>query len=411
MPSLADVCGTEYAAQKRDWPASEESGNKERVMSSATTERNSGKKSKSRRRKIRYGVVGLGHIAQVAVLPAFANAMRNSELSALISDDETKLRELAEQHSVPHTFTDFDACLASGEIDAVYIALPNHLHCEFTVRAAEAGIHVLCEKPMAVTSADCEKMIHAAQASNVQLMIAYRLHFEAANLKAIEIAESGQLGEPRFFSSSFSMQVREGNIRVEEEFGGGTLYDIGIYCINAARYLFRSEPLEAFAFSANSGDPRFAEIDEMTSAVLRFPDERLATFTASFGAADCGHYEVVGTKGRLRVDPSYEYAESLIHHLTLDGKTTKKTFSKRDQFAPELMYFSDRVRREERPEPDGLEGLIDVKIIEALYQSAKNGNPVALDLEAKTERPTPALERKAPAAREPELVHAEQPTA
>ena len=384
-------------------------------MSSAATEEVSkakpAKKSNSRRRKIRYAVVGLGHIAQVAVLPAFKNASRNSVLTALISDDETKLRELCERHAVPHEFTDYDACLSSGEIDAVYIASPNHQHCEFTVRATEAGIHVLCEKPMAVTAAECEKMIHAAEASNVQLMIAYRLHFEAANLKAMEIAESGQLGDLRYFSSNFSMQVREGNIRVEEEFGGGTLYDIGIYCINAARYLFRSEPVEAFAFSANNGDPRFAEVDEMTSVILRFPGERLATFTASFGAADAGHYELVGTKGRLRVDPAYEYADALVHHLTLNGKTTKKTFSKRDQFAPELMYFSDCVRRNQRPEPDGVEGLIDVKIIEALYQSAKSGRPAALDLETKVHRPTPTHERKAPAVREPELAHAEQPTA
>ena len=215
----------------------------------------------------------------------------------------------------------------------------------------------------------------------------------------------------RFFSSNFSMQVKEGNIRVEEEYGGGTLYDIGIYCINAARYLFRSEPIEACAFSANNGDPRFPEVDEMTSVLLRFPGERLATFTASFGADDCGHYEVVGTKGRLRVDPAYEYSEALVHHLTFGGKTTRKTFAKRDQFAPELMYFSDCVRQKKRPEPDGVEGLIDVEIIEALYESAKNGHPVQLNLRAKAGRPSPAQEQEAPAVREPELVHAEPPSA
>ena len=369
------------------------------------------KKSASRRRKIRYGVVGLGHIAQAAVLPAFKNASRNSVLTALVSDDQTKLRELATLHDVPHTFTDLDACLSSGEIDALYIASPNHQHCEFTVRAAEAGIHVLCEKPMAVTVAECEKMIHASDSSGVQLMIAYRLHFEAANLKAIEIAESGQLGDLRFFSSNFSLQVQEGNIRVQKEYGGGTLYDIGIYCINAARYLFRSEPIEACAFSANNGDPRFAEVDEMTSVLLRFPGERLAMFTSSFGAADCGHYELVGTEGRLRVDPAYEYSAPLVHHLTIGGKTTRKTFAKRDQFAPELMAFSDSVRRNARPEPSGQEGLIDVAIIEALYESAKSGRPVQLNLPEKHVRPTPAQERHAPAVREPELVHAEPPNA
>lgn len=109
------------------------------------------RKSKSRRRKIRYAVVGLGHIAQIAVLPAFQHARRNSILTALVSSDRTKLQELSQRYQVPHTFSDYDACLSSGEVDAVFIALPNHLHCEYTVRAAEAGLHVLCEKPMAVT--------------------------------------------------------------------------------------------------------------------------------------------------------------------------------------------------------------------------------------------------------------------
>jgi glucose-fructose oxidoreductase len=262
-----------------------------------------------------------------------------------------------------------------------------------------------------VTVAECEKMIHAAETSGVQLMIAYRLHFEAANLKAIEIAESGQLGDLRFFSSNFSMQVKEGNIRVQEEYGGGTLYDIGIYCINAARYLFRSEPVEVCAFSANSGEARFAEVDEMTSVLLRFPGERLATFTSSFGAADCGHFELVGTKGRLRVDPAYEYSAPLVHQLTIGGKTTRKTFAKRDQFAPELMAFSDSIRRNAPPEPNGQEGLIDVAIIEALYQSAKDGRPVQLNLPQKDVRPSPGQALQAPAVREPELVHAEPPSA
>jgi predicted dehydrogenase len=364
-----------------------------------------------RGRKIRYAVVGLGHIAQVAVLPAFAHARRNSTLAALVSRDETKLRELAERHSVPHTFTDYDACLKSGEIDAVYIALPNHLHCEYTVRAAEAGVHVLCEKPMAVTAAECEKMIHAADTAGVQLMIAYRLHFEEANLRAIELAQSGDLGDVRFFSSVFAINVQEGNIRLEQELGGGTLYDIGIYCINAARYLFRDEPVEVTAFSANSGDPQFAEVDEMTGAVLRFPRERLATFVCSFATTEVGAYHLAGTKGDLRVDPAYDYASKLTHYLTVDGQTKKKSFAKRDQFAPELIYFSNCIRQGNRPEPDGLEGLADVKIIEAIYASAQSGQAVRLDLPAKSQRPTLAQNREAPPVREPELVHAEPPQA
>src|SRR5207302_10698411 len=135
--------------------------------------------------RVRYAVVGLGHIAQIAVLPSFRHAIENSELRALISSDPTKLRKLARKYGVSRTCTyeQYDEFLQSGEVDAVYIALPNHLHCEYAVRAAEAGVHVLCEKPMAVTEEECQKMITAAASSDVRLMIAYRLHFEAANLK------------------------------------------------------------------------------------------------------------------------------------------------------------------------------------------------------------------------------------
>ncbi len=361
---------------------------------------------------IRYAVVGLGHIAQAAVLPAFKNARQNSSVTALVSNDPEKLRELGRRYKVRHLYSheEYDACLQNEEVDAVYIALPNHLHCDRTVRACQASKHVLCEKPLAVTEADCRRMIQAAQTHNVRLMTAYRLHFEEANLTAMELLRSGAIGEPRIFRSGFSMQVKPGDIRVRRETGGGTLYDIGIYCINAARYLFRDEPVEAVAFSANSEDDRFTEVDEMTSAVLRFPNARLATFTCSFGAADVSSYQVIGTEGDLRVEPAYEYAGKLAHHLTREGKTKKHVFSKRDQFAAELLHFSRCVQEGRDPEPSGWEGLADVRIIEALYRSAEAGHPVQLDPLPIRSRPTFEQEIHRPAVSEPELVHAESPT-
>ena len=368
---------------------------------------------KSKNRKIRYAVVGLGHIAQVAVLPAFKHAQRNSELVALVSDDPEKLRSLAKRYDIEHTFSysGYGRCLESGAIDAVYIALPNHLHAQYTIRAAEAGIHVLCEKPMAVTSGECHAMIRAAEKNNVKLMIAYRLHFEEANLQAVELARSRKIGEPRLFSSVFSMQVRPGNIRTDKEKGGGTLYDIGIYCINAARYLFSDEPIEVFAFSSsNRKDPRFEEIDEMTGAVLRFPNERLATFATSFGASDVATYRIVGTRGDLQVEQAYEYAMSVNHYLTIKGEKRKRTFPKRDQFAPELIYFSDCINANKAPEPSGTEGLADVRIIEALYRSARIKRPVKVSPVKRGQRPTLKQEIRRPAVRKPPLVHVESAT-
>jgi glucose-fructose oxidoreductase len=239
-------------------------------------------------------------------------------------------------------------------------------------------------------------------------MIAYRLHFEEANLKAVEVVRSGKLGEPRLFQSVFAMQVREGNIRTQEDLGGGTLYDLGIYCINAARYLFQAEPLEVFAAGARGNDPRFKKIDEMTGAILRFPGERLAMFTSSFGAADASVYRILGTQGSLSVDPAYEYAMGLKHELTIDGKTRTRTFKKRDQFAPELLYFSDCIKKNIEPEPSGREGQADVRIIRALQRSANSRKAVRLGTFKGAKRPTLRQEIKRPAvSRPPELVHAE----
>jgi predicted dehydrogenase len=363
-----------------------------------------------RRRRVRYAVVGLGHIAQAAVLPAFRHASRNSELAAFVSDDDTKLRTLGKRYAIPRSarygYAQFDACLRSG-IDAVYIALPNHLHRRYAERAARAGVHVLCEKPMALTERDCEAMIRAADKGGVKLMVAYRLHFESANLGALQTVRSRAIGEPRIFNSVFTMQVKPGNIRVRRKTGGGTLWDIGIYCINAARYLFRAEPEEVFAWTANGGDRRFREVEEMTSAILRFPDERLASFTCSFGAADAGGYQVVGTRGDVRVDPAYEYASGLKSTTTIDGKKRTRQYVKRDQFAPELLHFSDCVMTGRDPHPDGREGLADVRIIRALYQSARTGRPVRLGRYVAPPRPTLAKEKRRPPVRKPDLVHAQ----
>lgn len=330
--------------------------------------------------KIRYAVVGLGHIAQYAVLPAFLNAKENSVLTALISDDATKLNAMGREYGVKYLFhyDEYETCLFSGLIDAVYIALPNNLHREYAERAAQAGIHVLCEKPLAVTEDDCQHIIKACAENDVKLMTAYRLHFERGNLEAIQLVHSGQIGEPRIFNSVFTMQVTEDNIRTHDKYAGGTLYDLGVYCINAARYIFRDEPVEGTCFTASGTDSRFREVEEMASAILRFPKGRLASFTASFGAEDTADFEVIGTKGRLRAIRAYEYTEPIVLELTVENKTRRKTYGLRDQFGPELVYFSDCILRDREPEPSGIEGLRDVHIIRSLYNSAKTGLNVKL---------------------------------
>ena len=345
------------------------------------------------KRQIRYAVVGLGHIAQVAVLPAFANARRNSRLAALVSGDPVKREQLSRKYGIEQSFAyeQYEACLK--RVDAVYIALPNHLHCEYAVRAARAGEHVLVEKPMAVTEEECERMIHAAREAGVKLMVAYRLHFERANLEAAEIGHSGRIGEP-------------GNLRARRDTGGGVLYDIGIYCINAARSLFRDEPVEVRAMIAG----RLDEVEESVAAVLRFPNDRIAAFSASFGTGKVSEYRLAGTRGDLAVEPAYDYARPLKHRLTIEGEMRERRFAKRDQFAPELLYFSDCVLQNGTPEPGGDEGLADVRVIRALYRSAESGQPVSLPPFAKRARPSLEQEIRRPPVDKPEVIHAAAPS-
>jgi predicted dehydrogenase len=371
-----------------------------------------GNRQRNNRDKVRYAVVGLGYISQDTILPAFFNASRNSEVRALITRDPVKARRLNKQYDVPlyYPYKDFDLCLKSGEIDAVYIALPNSMHHAYAVAAANAGIHVLCEKPMAMNETECQGMITAAEENCVKLMIAYRLHFERANLNAIEAIRSGKIGKPRIFSSVFTQQATRGNIRVKQKLGGGSVWDVGIYCINAARYLFQSEPREVFAFEATGDDNRFHQVGESVTVVFRFPEARLATFTCSFGASEVSEFQVVGEKGNLRADPAYDFSRGLQLKVTVKGATRESIFPKSDQFAPELLYFSDCILNDRDPEPSGKEGLADVRIIRAIYESIETKKPVPIKPSDIALRPTFSQEIHRPAIPTPELVHVESPS-
>ena len=371
-----------------------------------------------------YAVVGLGSISQAAVLPAFANAGRNTRLVALVSGDEAKRHALAARYGLAgadtYAYDDFETCLARDDVDAVYIALPNHLHHEYTVRAAAMGVHVLCEKPLAVTVAEAESMIGACREADVRLMVAYRLHLDAGTLHVVERVKAGAIGNPRFFSSTFSLQVAPGDVRViPAERGGGPLHDLGVYCINAARYLFRAEPEAAWATRASRPEPRFADTDEMMACTLRFPGHRLATFTCSFGAHTANTLQLVGESGVLRVDNAYHFLGPRTVQLDRaeDGDAAGEAggrdeaggrgagarvrrFEPTDQFGAQLLYFSDCVLEGRRPEPDGEEGLLDVRIVAGLLEAAESGRMVELALR-RDRRPEPEMALACPAIEPP----------
>ncbi|HEY0254416.1 MAG TPA: Gfo/Idh/MocA family oxidoreductase, partial [Kofleriaceae bacterium] len=338
--------------------------------------------------KLRMAVIGQGYFAQAAILPAIEQ-LEDVELTALISGSPHKLHELGERYGVRSlvTYDQIDTLFASGKVDAVYIAVPNDLHAQTAILAARHGIHVLCEKPMAPTDAECLQMIKACEAKRVKLMIAYRLHFESANLVAVELARGGEIGEPRMFSSTFTQQVREGNVRVQPRRGAGPIFDVGIYCINAARYLFRAEPTEVMAMRFASKDSRFKSVDEAMSVTLRFPGDRVAQLSCSFGAHERSYYELIGSEGMLSLTNAYDYTKAQCLHV--DGKhgVQTRTFEKRDQIAAEVEYFARCIRDDVEPEPGGWEGLADIRIIQAAQVSARFGRSVPIDPLPRRSRP------------------------
>lgn len=336
---------------------------------------------------VRFAVVGLGHFAQSAILPAFREATERACLAALVTGDAAKAKELGEKYQVPvYGYDEYDDLLGSGAIDAVYIAVPNSEHSKYATKAARLGVHVLCEKPLAYTVAHAREIVEACEKSGVKLMTAYRLHFEEGNLHAIENVHDGTIGEARLFRSIHTTQIDPDNIRVDQSLGGGPLEDIGIYCLNAARYIFRAEPEEVSAFSVKNNDPRFAEVPEAVSVMMRFPGERLGTFVCGFGEAHASEYSVIGTKGTLILNPAFTWQGDIVQKTIIKGKEESKTFKHRDQIAAEILYFAECVQTDKEPEPSGWEGLIDVEIISSIRESYRERKNVQLDLSAERNR-------------------------
>jgi glucose-fructose oxidoreductase len=330
----------------------------------------------------RYAVVGLGFISQIAMLPAFANARRNSALTALVSSDTRKLHALGRRYGIDRLidYDGYDALLRSGDVDAVYVGLPNSLHHDYTLRALRAGVHVLCDKPLALDLRQASAMVEAAKQHKAKLMTAYRLHFEPGNLAALDVVHGGKIGRPRFFSSDFSQQVKPGNIRLKAGLGGGPLYDLGIYCINAARHVFEVEPTEVSAIASHGTDRRFREVEETVQVVMRFPDDALASFTCSFGTAAVSEFRVRGTKAAVRLEQAYDMTgpKRLVVE-DLDGKPgQEKTFAAVDQFAPLLVHFSDCIQNGRPVIPSGAEGLADLRVVEAIQRALGKETSVPL---------------------------------
>lgn len=235
-------------------------------------------------KKVRYAVVGGGQISQQAFMPGIART-NNSEMTALVTGDPVKADKLAKLYKLKaYSYAQYGELLASGEIDAVYIATPNFLHMQYAVPALEAGIHVLLEKPMASSVAEAEQIIAAEQKGGAKLMIAYRLHHEPGTVEMITRARAGEFGDLRAFSSTFMQNVREENSRGHNGYWGGPVPDMGTYPLNAVRNLFGQEPIAVHAVGTKTPGRRF-NFHDTVAVTLKFADDRIAQFTVSYATA------------------------------------------------------------------------------------------------------------------------------
>ncbi len=367
-------------------------------------------------KKVRYAVVGVGWISQAALLPGVEHT-GNSEVVAFVTGHEEKARKVAEKYDVHKvvSYDELDELLVSGEIDAVYLATPNFDHVEYAVKTLEAGIHLLLEKPMAVSVAECERMIAAQKTSGARFMVAYRMHFEPGTLKAIERVRKGDLGSLRYFNSSFSQPVSGENHRAKHGFWAGPVPDMGPYPLNMVRQLFGAEPVEVAALGTNSDAERFTDeagqpFDDTVAVSLKFDAGRTAAFTVSYSGGDIDEYRVTGTKGTLSSNPAFQVAQGIKHTTLIDKKEESETFKTTDHFGGELKYFSDCILQKKNPEPDGEEGMLDVRVLAAIEESLKTGAVVKLAPYHRSRRPDPDQVQTLDPVKEPELIASHKPS-
>jgi predicted dehydrogenase len=337
-------------------------------------------------KRVGYAVIGLGHISQRAILPGFSHA-RRSRLAALVSGDTKKAKLLAAQFGArrAYTYDALDECLRDPEVEAVYIATPNSSHLEFAVRAAEAGRHVLCEKPLGVTADECQQIIGACQKNHVKLMTAYRKYFEPSALALKKLVDSGGLGRLRIIHTAFTVSLAPGDSwHLKKSLaGGGSLLDVGIYCVNMVRWLTGLEPVEAAAHAWTNDPARFREVEDNISFQLQFPGGLLVQASSSFSAAKASFLQVHGEKGWAALDPAYAYNEERRFFGKVAGKWFEKKFKIVDEFSLELDHFAACIRADRDPLPDGNAALRDAIVIEAIYEAAKQGRPVLVNVPEK----------------------------
>ena len=329
-------------------------------------------------RRVGFALVGIGKLAQTQLLPALRTT-KTARLTALVSGHADKAKRVAAAEAVPesniYSYEAFDKIADNPDVDVVYVVLPNAMHAEYTIRALRAGKHVYCEKPMAVTTTECEEMIAAARKAGRQLGVGYRLRFEPHNQELIRIARARELGATKFITATAgTIPVEPNQWRLDKKLaGGGSMVDIGIYALQAVRAVVGGEPISVSARVTVTDPKKFKGIDETLAFSMTFPNGVLASGVSTY-AAHVSRVEVAADHGKFGLEPALYYHG--IKGFRSDGKPF--AFQDMDQFAAEMDDFAVCVRDGKATRVPGEEGLRDMRIIDALYRSAAAGREIKL---------------------------------
>ena len=292
------------------------------------------------------------------------------------------------------------------------MATPNWRHAEFAIPALQAGVHVLCEKPLEVSTAKCREILEVARTASAMLMVAYRLHFEPGTLATIDLIRSGKLGEVHTFSSTFAQPLDPSNHRAHSGDLAGPVLDMGPYPVNAARYVFGDEPTEVVsAAGTRHPDAGFDQnFDDTVAVTLRFPRNRLAQFSVGYYGGPVNNFIAIGPKGSVTLDPAYMFGQSVEQTVAIGQDKDKTSFKNTDHFGGEMKYFSDCILGGTEPEPDGEEGFADVRVLEGVLEALKTGKSVQLPPFTRSKRiDTQAQKVELSAVSTPDLVDVSNP--
>ena len=295
--------------------------------------------------KVRWGVLGYARIARESLIPAIQRSS-NSEFHAIASREESKLAECRARFNVPKPYRSYDELLRDPEVDAVYVPLPNSLHREWTIKAAEKGKHVLCEKPIALNAAECREMIAACAANKVTLMEAFMYRYTDRTSKVLDVLKSGVLGEIKFVSSTFRfLLANPASVKLKPELGGGALYDVGCYPINFAGMVadeIVGNAGSSLPESISAESVRINGVDMIFSALLKYPSGLIASLNCGFNAQKRIFSEIIGAKGALEIaDTFFDNAGALT--LTVGEERREIPVEQSDRYRLEVEDFADAI--------------------------------------------------------------------